>query len=223
MRSHFLLLTPAILLAGCLTSQENPNYEYSSRYQAPARIQTAQATPEAISSVPAAPIVYETQPNTHQTQAVTYETQAAPYTGHTTTIAQPIEATSVTAPTDAQYAAQDVSGTPGFMVLAQQSAPEVSQSQTFQPTTAHQPQRVDYDYSQNLIAADVVVDAPEFTDKVRILAPAGQNYTVKQDDTVYALSLKQCVGIDVIRNMNGIGTDYGIQIGQTIRLPASRC
>jgi len=231
MRSHFLLLTPAIFLSACLTTQENPNYEYSSRYQPPARIQMGQTAPETTTSTTAAaaPITYETQGVTYQTQPVPYQTEAVTYDPQPVASAPSVTTTAIAAPTDAQYATQEVTGTPGYMALAQESATQPSsQASSVSLITASQPQRVAYDYSQNLIAADAIIDAPEYADEVRTLVPsvqnyAGQDYTVRQGDTIYALSRKHCVGVDVIRSMNTIGADYAIKIGQTIRLPDSRC
>ena len=122
------------------------------------------------------------------------------------------------APTDAQFTGQEVTGTPGFMVLAQSN-----QTQTVQSSGIGQPQPVAYDHSQNFITADVVMENSDFVEDVRIIPSVGQSYIVQQGDTIYALSRRYCVGVDIIRSMNGIGADYAINIGQTITLPASHC
>lgn len=196
MRAIILSSVSALLLAGCLTTQENPNYEFSSRYNQG----TAPVADTVLLDTTVA--TYEAQPSAPITNAPTY---AAPAQSNV------IIANS---PTGQQYEAQEVTGTPGFMALAQQS-PEIVTSSTAKP--------IAYDYSQNLIVADADVAATDTAPEIRLPPSVGMDYRVQPGDTVYGLSRKTCVGIDVIRSMNGIGEDYGIDIGQTIRLPQSRC
>ena len=256
MRSSILIFAPALLLAGCLTTQENPNYEISSKYQQPGRIQTAQTSPAVIApttqsvpySAPVQTVTYETQSATQiaPTSVLThgststvlaandqaYTNPAISPTIGTTQTSVPATAHAATttygsattypseniAPTDAQFTGQEVTGTPGFMVLAQSN-----QTHTVQTSGIGQPQPVAYDHSQNFITADVVMENSDFVEDVRIIPSVGQSYIVQQGDTIYALSRRYCVGVDIIRSMNGIGADYAINIGQTITLPASHC
>ena len=51
----------------------------------------------------------------------------------------------------------------------------------------------------------------------------GQAYAVKQGDTVYSLSRARCVNINDVQSLNGLDTNFSIQIGQVIQLPNSRC
>ena len=255
MRSSILIFAPALLLAGCLTTQENPNYEISSKYQQPGRIQTAQTSPAVIApttqsvpySAPVQTVTYETQsatqiaPTSVSTHGSTSTVLAANDQAYTNPAISPSIGTTQSsvpatahaaasfgsattypseniAPTDAQFTGQEVTGTPGFMVLAQSN-----QTQTVQSSGIGQPQPVAYDHSQNFITADVVMENSDFVEDVRIIPSVGQSYIVQQGDTIYALSRRYCVGVDIIRSMNGIGADYAINIGQTITLPASRC
>ena len=255
MRSSILIFAPALLLAGCLTTQENPNYEISSKYQQPGRIQTAQTSPAVIApttqsvpySAPVQTVTYETQsatqiaPTSVSTHGSTSTVLAANDQAYTSPAISPSIGTTQSsvpatahaaasfgsattypseniAPTDAQFTGQEVTGTPGFMVLAQSN-----QTQTVQSSGIGQPQPVAYDHSQNFITADVVMENSDFVEDVRIIPSVGQSYIVQQGDTIYALSRRYCVGVDIIRSMNGIGADYAINIGQTITLPANRC
>lgn len=255
MRSSILIFAPALLLAGCLTTQENPNYEISSKYQQPGRIQTAQTSPAVIApttqsvpySAPVQTVTYETQsatqiaPTSVSTHGSTSTVLAANDQAYTSPAISPSIGTTQSsvpatahaaasfgsattypseniAPTDAQFTGQEVTGTPGFMVLAQSN-----QTQTVQSSGIGQPQPVAYDHSQNFITADVVMENSDFVEDVRIIPSVGQSYIVQQGDTIYALSRRYCVGVDIIRSMNGIGADYAINIGQTITLPASHC
>ena len=255
MRSSILIFAPALLLAGCLTTQENPNYEISSKYQQPGRIQTAQTSPAVIApttqsvpySAPVQTVTYETQsatqiaPTSVSTHGSTSTVLAANDQAYTSPAISPSIGTTQSsvpatahaaasfgsattypseniAPTDAQFTGQEVTGTPGFMVLAQSN-----QTHTVQTSGIGQPQPVAYDHSQNFITADVVMENSDFVEDVRIIPSVGQSYIVQQGDTIYALSRRYCVGVDIIRSMNGIGADYAINIGQTITLPASHC
>ena len=235
MRAPFLLLAPTVLLAGCLTTQENPNYEYSSKYRPPAAIQTAQTSSPVIASTtqtyPVQSVTYEA-PNTYGTSTITpVQVIEAPVHAPNTVITASTGATyphasqnvPTVSPTDSQFAGQEVTGTPGFMALAQSAQTESVQTNIVQSDSRVQPQIVNYDYSPNLITADTAIDQPDIADEIRIIPSAGQSYTVQQGDTIYALSRRHCVGVDVIRSMNGIGADYAINIGQSISLPASRC
>lgn len=49
------------------------------------------------------------------------------------------------------------------------------------------------------------------------------NHQVVEGDTVYSLSRKLCTSIDDIKQMNGLGADFNIKIGDSLHLPASRC
>lgn len=49
------------------------------------------------------------------------------------------------------------------------------------------------------------------------------NYRVVSGDTVYSLARKRCVPVSAIQSSNGLDASYGIQIGQSLNLPASQC
>ena len=221
MRSFLILSLSAALLGGCVTSQENPNYEFSTAYKGDleARHQYADAAP-------AAPV------------AVSYESvPAQPVAVQASTAMATV--TSV-APTDSVYGSRDVSGTPGFMAMesARQSvsieaaAPMMPEAEIVSVAplgSAGTP--IAYDYSRNMVSVDAVTTGQQTPETVRIMQGAdqsvmqgaGQNYTVQQGDTVYSLSRKTCVGVNVIQSLNGLNTDYAIKIGQSITLPSSVC
>lgn len=232
MRAFLILPISAILLGGCLTTQENPNYEYSTTYKGDNVDQNQYAAAEQV----AAPITQSVSYDSPEARAIMGQSafedfqpvSVQPASTHT-----PTNLTlQATAPTDALYQAQEVSGTPGFMALqnAQQastlqaSAPALPAAQivTAAPIGAAGTP-VDYDYSRNIISADAVTTGQEFPETVRVLQGAGQNYTVQQGDTVYSLARKTCVGVNVIQSMNGLNSDFAINIGQSLRLPTSVC
>ena len=221
MRTFLILPLSAALLGGCLTSQENPNYELSTRYQGDleARHQYADAAP-------VAPVV------------VSYESvPAQPIAVQTSTV---MATATPVAPTDSVYGTRDVSGTPGFMAMQSErqsvsieaAAPMMSEAEIVSTAplgAAGTP--IAYDYSRNLVSVDAVTTGQQLPETVRVmqgtdqslLQGQGQNYTVQQGDTVYSLSRKTCVGVNVIQSMNGLNTDYAIKIGQSITLPSSVC
>ena len=142
-----------------------------------------------------------------------------------------------TAPTDIAYGTDQVTGTPGFMAMQGQSAPAAAQEAAPSPvvqsassslygsaqvhTGAGTP--INYDVSRNLVTVDALTTGQEAGETVRMLPRVGQSYMVQPGDTVYSLSRKTCVGVNVIQSMNGLGADYGIKIGQSLTLPASIC
>jgi LysM repeat protein len=227
MRSVFILSLSAALLSGCLTTQENPNYEHSTVYKADGAepSQYAHAEPvagTAVSYQQAAPV---------QTQTVSIQSMPAQVSPtHTTATAATVLAT---APTDALYGSREVSGTPGFMAME-----SARQAGALDATTQALPNAevvraaplgamgtpITYDYSRNMVATDAAFAGQQMSETVRVLPQAtGQAYTVQQGDTVYSLARKTCVGVSVIQSMNGLNTDYAIKIGQTLTLPASVC
>jgi len=66
MRALFIAPLSAVLLTGCLTTQENPNYEHSTVYKGDgaAAQQHANSTPVAATSSPAS---YQSVPSTYST------------------------------------------------------------------------------------------------------------------------------------------------------------
>lgn len=223
MRSLILVSISAVVLSGCLTTQENPNYEHSTVYRGGAAQTTQYATTAPATSTAA---TYETA--TSYETAASYETATTAYPVYAHPA--PVQATTaITAPTDTAYASTDVTGTPGFMAMQGNvqttepapALPAVQMVNTAPLGAAGTP--IEYDYSRNLITADAVTTGQQYPETVRVMGGGSQNYTVQPGDTVYSLSRKTCVGVNVIQSMNGLGADYGIQIGQALRLPASVC
>jgi len=239
MRALFLTSISGILLSGCLTTQENPNYEHSTVYRGDPVSSTQYASTAPVTAAPSVDISNATyDPVTSQyifadqasTSAASYQQpaphSAAPLYAHPAPVVSELppsfntastasSATAfATAPTDSAFASQEVTGTPGFMAL-QNSQQTVAQAQLAPPLPAAQavpnaPLRaagtpVPYDYSRNLITADTVTTGQQIPDSVRVLQGAPQNYIVQPGDTVYSLSRRTCVGVNVIQSMNGLG------------------
>lgn len=187
----------------------------------PAQVQTYQSAP--VQSYQAAPATY--------TQAASTQTYTQPASTQSSVQA---------APTDAQYAGQVVSGTPGY-IATQAPAHTIREATQYQRANPHlgnvhngiqtsavqtrsvynqgASEVVGYDYSDNLISANT----PAATQLLGNQPTAFQSYTVQPGDTVYGLSRKLCVGVADIQTPNNINASYGINIGQSLQLPQSRC
>lgn len=213
MRTLFIVSVSAALLSGCLTTQENPYYEHSTAYKGDPVETTQYATTTPIESTA---VAYESIP----AQPV-FVQQASTTTDY-----------SSVSPTDSAYGGEVVTGTPGFMAM--QNAQPATTYTAVAPTLpsaqivnaapmAAAGTPISYDYSRNLIAADVVTTGQQYPSTSQIVQNIGNNYTVQPGDTVYSLSRKTCVGVTVIQSMNGLGADYGIKIGQSLMLPATAC
>ncbi|GLQ22031.1 LysM peptidoglycan-binding domain-containing protein [Algimonas porphyrae] len=213
-----------LLLTACSTVQENPNYQYSSKYQTPETLVLADATPPAPSSTPQATSDRRPSPVMSASNAV-----------------QPAS------PTEEAYNADAMIGTPGYAILmaeeaeAAGSAPSPAPAQPAPTYTAPQPlvmppqtggpREVNYDYAQNVIVGDHSAPAPlpapapqvAAPSATPVTAPTARSYTVQPGDTIYSLSRRLCTPIGEIMNANGIGADFAIKIGQTLTLPNSRC
>lgn len=124
-------------------------------------------------------------------------------------------------PTDSGFTSISETGTPGYQVL---------QAQTYQTPIAPAPapsygttaQQVSYDYTGNTVAASATTAS--IPSETRIIGGTSYgSHIVKQGDTVYSLSRQLCVGISDIQSLNNLNANYGINIGDTLHLPASNC
>jgi LysM repeat protein len=230
MRSLLTLSLSAAVLTGCLTSQENPNYEHSTVYRGGSVEQNQYAYAE-----PTAPttVSYE---SAIPTQSLPTSTASIATTPSQTISAHSMAGATtatVTAPTDSIYASREVSGTPGFMAMENARQAGVLEAATQALPAAEivpvaplgaMGMPIAYDYSRNMVAANATVTGAELSETTQILPQAaGQTYVVQQGDTVYGLARKSCVGVDVIQSMNGLNADFGIKIGQVLTLPTAAC
>lgn len=247
MKAHFkiVLATSALILGACATAQENPNYQYSTKYKGQGQNAPASATTSYAN--------YETQPAASVTYAVSQDIQS-----QETNAASAQTYYYETAPTDQYYTDDNYVGTPGYQAVHGQASEEtpsengigyaqeayadplpaqplsenaaeqvVTQTISGPIMTASAPsgEIVSYDYSENIISANAEA-LPMVPSETRIIPAApslGQDYVVQQGDTVYSLSRKLCVGVNEIQSHNNLSNDFGIKIGQSLSLPAPRC
>lgn len=130
--------------------------------------------------------------------------------------AAPVIAEPYVSPTDSEF--NDISdmGTPGYQVLQAQTE-AVTYSQ---PT--YGAQEVSYDYNANTVEASAATIAIPSETRSYGIGSYG-SHLVKEGDTVYSLSRKLCVGINDIQSLNSLNSNFAINIGDTIKLPASNC
>ncbi len=194
---------PIMVPASQTTTAQPPNY-------APVQTQTYQTQPSSNQS-------YQT-PAQYNPQYV-----AAPQQGQQT----------YTAPTDQAYGA--TVGTPGYdaimgaqsqPVIPTQPQPVYTQAQPQQPVYLN-PQPI-YVQPQSVYLPGAPVTGSVTNTSVPV--PQGQNgipgisrHQVSEGDTVYSMARHLCVGVDDIRNLNGLDANYNIQLGQYIQLPTSQC
>lgn len=235
-------------LMACATAQENPNYQYSSKYkgaqtqtqmadqtwsnQSPTVLQTTSQTAPLTGNTSR---IYDGRPqgiilatSDHQAESyqphsehVTYS-NTADVTSYTVSAEPVVEHRLVTSPTDQAYEGHSMQGTPGHGAYIPESST---------PESSNYPESVDYDYSQNIVSANSnIANSPLYqrTQRTQVTPDSAPrlmvgNYVVKQGDTVYNLSRRLCVNLSDITAQNGLGQDYAIKIGQSLNLPASRC
>ena len=190
-----LLLVPSIALLGaCATAQENPNYQFSSKYG-----EQDAATTQLATYAPLEPTVAVFETPAMQPEPV-----------------QPAPMQPAPSATESVFDADTMEGTPGYQIFVEDRSAPVAPVEDRQAGTP-----VSYDYSQNVIVADAPTAIQPA--ETRPYGAALQGYTVVPGDTVYSISRRLCVGVADVTAPNGIGADYAIAIGQTLRLPASRC
>jgi len=215
MRIFLILPLSVVLLGGCHTTHKSPIYEQSTAYQGD--LSTRHQYAEDKTVAPTA-VTYQTAPaQTLPVQSYSIQAKTAPLQSYST-----VSTITETAPTDLAYDVSDVSGTPGYMALQPsiQTETVIPENMQFasQPLPAAQIVAsapigaagipIAYDYRRNLVPVDATTTGQRMTETSRVLPSVGQNYTVQQGDTVYSLSRKTCVGVNVIQSMNGLNTDF---------------
>lgn len=178
--------------------QQAPTYSQQTYTTTPAHSQQAYA---------AAPTYPQQTYNTTPAVSATHAGTAYP---------APVVTGSYVSPTDTEFNTISETGTPGYQVLQAQTT-TVSYSQP-----EYDAQEVSYDYGANTIEASAATIA--IPSENRLYGGAGYgSHLVKEGDTVYSLSRKLCVGINDIQSLNNLDSSFGINIGDSLKVPASNC
>lgn len=193
------VLTSVLALTACATAQENPNYQYSSKYN-----EHAQTTQLATNSPSSQAVYVSPEMRASQLNRAAEATSAQPNVTY---------ANSTTAsngyPEDVTVVRPSQVGTPGYGVYV----PETVEN---------------YDYSENVVSANSpVVDGTEPVEYRAIensyVAQPNANYIVGSGDTVYNIARRLCVNVEDVQTTNALGNDFSIKIGQPLYLPQSHC
>lgn len=158
-----------------------------------------------------------TQPQQTYSVAPTHSQQAyATAPAVPASYAPPVIAEPYVSPTDTEFNNISDMGTPGYQVLqAQTEAATYSQP-------AYGAQEISYDYNANTVEASAATIAIPSETRSYGIGSYG-SHLVKEGDTVYSLSRKLCVGINDIQSLNSLNSNFAINIGDSIKLPASNC
>lgn len=203
-RHYFASLSCAALtffvLGGCATTQENPQYRYSSKLgsadESNVRYASAQLAPAPINQREVI-----TTPQTYQQPASQYG--VTPYT--------PRQATSQGYPL---AGAPPVYEEPMVETGGQNGGENgaMMQVKPVQPTAALQPTQIYLPQAQT-------------SERGYVATPAAgmMSYVVQEDDTVYNLSKRTCSTPNEIKAINNLDVAYTIRAGYPITLPAPRC
>lgn len=238
----------ALGLGGCATPQENPNYKYSSRFDAktgqmstqtaayriPGRsadrsVVTQLSSPQY--SAPQSSAPQYNQPDVYsRVDADCVATQTCAPVGMAETQA-PVVSAPWESPTENLFAGGEA--TPGFQALegdlngsAPSPAPsrqaDVQPQMTAPQAPLSEPEweavpdmRVEEDIP-TLTISGPIYQAGEFTGtQSRALM-----YRVEPGDTAYSIAKSYCTEVGAIQSLNGLDTNFGLQVGQDIKVPS---
>ena len=195
----FCALSAVLALTACATAQENPNYQFSSKYEGEASATQMAANSSSSNAVYVSPEARAAQLNRTTEQTTTQATSQPQVSYANSTAVQNNYPEHVRAVTTGQ------GGTPGY--------------------GAYIPENVEnYDYSENVVSTNSEISVQNDAAEIRSFeARPSANYVVGSGDTVYNISRRLCVDVEDVQAPNALGNDFAINIGQPLYLPPSRC
>ena len=224
----------AVTLAACATPQENPNYQYSTAYdmrsgavetqsvayRIPGRSGSAEvfAPTEPVAVTEPAPVYSRVEPGCIDTGACSpvgvADNGAAivspPWISPTE------EAFDGAATPGAQAMMGELAGGPVEAIPAPvpTPAPEpVREAERALPAPQAMPRREESD--STLTISGPILQARSGTQTRALM------HRVEAGDTVYSLSKRYCTDIGSIQEMNGLGADFGVKMGQDLKIPSN--
>ncbi len=195
----FCAIGTILALSACTTAQENPNYQFSSKYEG-----ETPATQMAANSLDSNAVYVSPEARAAQLNGMTDQSisQAQVSYANSSTVQNDYpEQVNVFTPGQV--------GTPGYGVYV--------------------PENVEnYDYSENVVSTSNQYAVNNNAEEMRSLqgsfeAQPSVNYIVGSGDTVYNISRRLCVDVEEVQAPNALGNDFAINIGQPLYLPPSRC
>lgn len=195
----FCALSAVLALTACATAQENPNYQFSSKYEGEASATQMAANSSSSNAVYVSPEARAAQLNRTTEQTTTQGTSQPQVSYANSTAMQNNYPEHVSVVTSGQV------GTPGY--------------------GAYIPENVEnYDYSENVVSTNSQNAVQTNAEEIRSFeARPSANYVVGSGDTVYNISRRLCVDVEDVQAPNSLGNDFAINIGQPLYLPPSRC
>lgn len=110
----------------------------------------------------------------------------------------------------------------GTCLIRESSASYQTSSLNTVQTSAYQ-QRGTLPRASNVVKAYAMTTSSPQTMPQITRNYGASTYQVESGDTVYSLARRRCVSVEDIQGSNGLDRNYGIQIGQTLQLPANQC
>lgn len=205
-----LIATTMMILAGCSTTAENPNYQQTTRYKGSNPYTDKAVVQQANYQTQApAPITYQanSDPAMVQQSAPTY--QAVP------------QAVTYEAPRAEQGLQENTTslgenGTPGYYAVNGIEPPAQETPQATKPQYAQiqllQPQQIQ---PEPIPMPTTFTSVPTPADTMRYLVVPG--------DTLYSLARTTCSTVTEIQNLNTINDEFYIRAGEDILVPRGRC
>ncbi|CAM3818737.1 LysM peptidoglycan-binding domain-containing protein [Litorimonas haliclonae] len=195
----FCAISAVLALTACATAQENPNYQFSSKYEGEASATQMASNSSSSNVVYVSPEARAAELNGTTEQTTTQATSQPQVSYANSTTEQNSYPERVSVVTSSQI------GTPGY--------------------GAYIPENVEnYDYSENIVSTNSQISVQTDPAEIRSFeARPSANYVVGSGDTVYNISRRLCVDVEDVQAPNALGNDFAINIGQPLYLPPSRC
>ncbi len=214
-----MITTTILVLAGCSTTAQNPNYQQTTKYKGSNPYSNQTVVQQAhYQTQAAAPVSYAPQE-----APLGYAPQVAPMTAPTLTrqstpTYQTIpQAVTYEAPRAEQGLQENTTslgdnGTPGYYAVNGTPPPVQTVEPQFTQIQPNQPQQFQ--------PAPIPVPSG-FTALPKLVGTI--RHTVIPGDTLYSLARTTCSSVAEIQSMNAINAEFYIRAGDDILLPSGRC
>lgn len=149
---------------------------------------------------------------------------ASPYAQSSQTVYAANRASSALVPSPTEIAMPDSYGTPGYEAMknAQASWPAAAQSNPQGPLGVSIPMTQPFSSSVPAPAMRQAV-TPDMMPRNQQSYILGTQHQIVTGDTVYSFARELCSSVEEIKAMNSLDGSFKIRLGETIRLPASKC
>ncbi len=207
-----------------ISAPQQPSQNYAAagygatRYNAPSysrvdAVCVQQGTQNTV-ACPATPL-----PITAQTASI-----AAPYSGGAQTLYVTSNTTTAIAPSPTELAMPESYGTPGYEAVKNAEAAWPASAQANAPAAVGVSVPMTQPFASPLPAPSVrQALSPDMMPRNEQSIALGSQREVVTGDTVYSFARSLCSSVEEIRAINSLDGTFNIRLGDTIRLPASKC